>query len=640
MKILIAIVAGMLLQISCEDAQTTSFDTGVTDLQHTADFPGVVGALDVPIVIPDVTGAQDLPGDGGAALPHGPLWVAQEFTFVSSPSSAYVNPFLDVDLYVDFTHEASGREMHRPAFWDGGSTWRVRFAPEEQGTWTYVSGGTLADGRTDPGLVGQTGALVADAPDPQRPVIYTRGFLKVHDNKRVMAYRDGSPFYWLSDVHWLFASEPLDSTNYPAERCVTNPQHPCCVTPSTFKCMVDHRVAQGFTVYQSTIFGFSEGTGAPGTGVWIKNKRGVEIDVEWFQSVIDPRMAYVADKGLVNAFAVDFSYGIHFKADLIRLGKYMVARYGAYPLVWQGGVEVDTIYNCFDASGEKKTCTTAEVDGMVNDWSDVMAAIDAQDSVGHQAPTTALFWVPNPGPLFADHYRAAPWHAFFSLQSGHATKPPRSNYHEFYWRTPAKPFMDTEINFENICVQGTNCVNREQMRRTVLRGIQAGAFAAGYGANGVWGYTVDDANTLWDADWGHTNWYDGIDLPGAADLARAKTFFLALDWHDLVPIDGQTWVSYSCPDIVDEYDRPITKAAFTPGAGSIRLAVVYYPAGPRCPITVHQVAPGTYNMRWFDLQTGAFTTCPDSPMTIDGTGDWPVPAPPADQKDYLLVLQP
>jgi hypothetical protein len=633
-----ALLVVLLLQLSCNGESTPTDaaeagpgDAGLVDHAHTSDL----GDAEVQ----DGPGGVDS-GKDGPGLPRGPVWVAQEITFASVPSSPYVSPFLDVDLHVEFTHGASGRKLLRPAFWDGGSTWKVRFAPEEQGTWSWVSSGTLAGGRTDPGLVGQSGALLADPPDPKLPAIYTRGFLKLHPNKRVLAYRDGHPFYWLSDVHWLFAAEPLTSTNYPAQRCAASPQHPCCVTPSTFKCMVDRRVAQGFSVYQSTIFGYGEGNGTPGTGVWIKGKRGVEIDTKWFRDVIDPRMAYVAGRGLVNAFAVDFSFGIYFKNDLIKLGKYVVARYGAYPVVWQGGVEVDSIYNCYDAAGAKTTCTSAQVAALVSDWGDVMASIDASDSVGHHNPATAMFWIPHPGPGFADHYRAASWHAFFSLQSGHATKRPRSSYHEFYWRTPTKPFMDTEINFENICVQGTSCVSREQMRRTVLRVIQAGAFAAGYGANGVWGYTVDDSHTRWDADWGHTNWYDGIDLPGAGDLARAKAFYQALDWHELVPIDGQTWVGYSCPGIADEYDRPITKAAFNPGAGTIRLAVVYYPAGPRCPITVHKVAPGTYKVRWFDLQTGVYTTAPGSPVAIGAVGDWSVPTPPADQKDYLLVLQP
>ena len=35
------------------------------------------------------------------------------------------NPYTEVDAWVIFTHD-SGRVVRRPAFWDGGTTYRVR----------------------------------------------------------------------------------------------------------------------------------------------------------------------------------------------------------------------------------------------------------------------------------------------------------------------------------------------------------------------------------------------------------------------------------------------------------------------------------------------------------------------------------
>src|SRR5919112_816844 len=47
------------------------------------------------------------------------------------------NPYLDLDIVVDFVHE-SGETLTRPAFWDGGRTWRVRFAsPRADGSWAW-----------------------------------------------------------------------------------------------------------------------------------------------------------------------------------------------------------------------------------------------------------------------------------------------------------------------------------------------------------------------------------------------------------------------------------------------------------------------------------------------------------------------
>ncbi len=46
----------------------------------------------------------------------------------------YDEPFADVHLDAHLT-APSGRTAIMPAFWDGGSIWRVRFNPDEVGTW-------------------------------------------------------------------------------------------------------------------------------------------------------------------------------------------------------------------------------------------------------------------------------------------------------------------------------------------------------------------------------------------------------------------------------------------------------------------------------------------------------------------------
>src|SRR5690242_3286803 len=48
----------------------------------------------------------------------------------------YADPFNDVELGVIF-QTSSGTEFRVPAFWAGGATWRVRFAPPATGSYTY-----------------------------------------------------------------------------------------------------------------------------------------------------------------------------------------------------------------------------------------------------------------------------------------------------------------------------------------------------------------------------------------------------------------------------------------------------------------------------------------------------------------------
>ena len=51
----------------------------------------------------------------------------------------YANPFSDVWLNATFTGPSTA-QTHFWGFYDGGSTWRIRFMPGELGTWTFSWG--------------------------------------------------------------------------------------------------------------------------------------------------------------------------------------------------------------------------------------------------------------------------------------------------------------------------------------------------------------------------------------------------------------------------------------------------------------------------------------------------------------------
>ncbi|MBU1694958.1 MAG: DUF5060 domain-containing protein, partial [Verrucomicrobia bacterium] len=58
-------------------------------------------------------------------------------------TNSYSNPFQDVTLTATITSPSSQGYSIR-GFYDGNSTWRVRFMPDETGTWTYTC--TFSDG--------------------------------------------------------------------------------------------------------------------------------------------------------------------------------------------------------------------------------------------------------------------------------------------------------------------------------------------------------------------------------------------------------------------------------------------------------------------------------------------------------------
>ena len=78
----------------------------------------------------------------GAATPRAAQWQEIELSFEASRDRA--NAYVEVDAWVDF-HHADGSHLRRPMFWDGGRTFRVRFASTRpSGRWTWRS--ASADG--------------------------------------------------------------------------------------------------------------------------------------------------------------------------------------------------------------------------------------------------------------------------------------------------------------------------------------------------------------------------------------------------------------------------------------------------------------------------------------------------------------
>ena len=120
-------------------------------------------------------------------------WRAAEITFESA--NTYPHPLAAPDLNVVFT-SPSGKSYRVPGFWDGGKTWRVRFAPTEYGVWKYVS--TCANGG-DAGLQGKRGTLGANR--YRGPLeIYRHGFIKTAPGVRYFMYADNTPFFYLGDT--------------------------------------------------------------------------------------------------------------------------------------------------------------------------------------------------------------------------------------------------------------------------------------------------------------------------------------------------------------------------------------------------------------------------------------------------------
>ncbi|CAF4956306.1 unnamed protein product, partial [Rotaria sp. Silwood1] len=293
-------------------------------------------------------------------------------------------PYIDVDDLDATFISSTGISMTMSGFWDGGQTWKIRFAPMLDGIWTYT---TKAN---DSGLNNQTGFITC-IPYTGTLSIYQHGFIKPSANNRYLTYADGKPFYWLGDTHW--------SGFNIAERF--NESNDVRFT-SMFQGMIDRRVEQGFTVWKAETFANNNEQGNParneGGPAWNNGKFFIDLNPSFWQN-IDQRIEYLASKGMAISIAQGIGRSMKnasAESDHKRLARYILARYGAYLTVWITTQEYNDVHS--GACGQY--------------WANVAAYVYDLDpykraNIMHNAYTNPIV------------YHDQLWYGFVTLQQSH-----------------------------------------------------------------------------------------------------------------------------------------------------------------------------------------------------------------------------
>jgi|GEM_PF-4894829 len=298
--------------------------TGCDDHGGHADAVGQVG-VDADAQadsVRDVGSGGD--GDTDANGQHTDCDRYEPVEIVVSSATEYGNPYVDVTLTALVTPPAgSGESPYRvPGFWDGGSTWRVRFAPREAGTYVVT---LECSNPSDSGLHGRSFSFTAS--DRFSPTWAPRGF--VHVDPTTTYYftsDDGTPFLWVGDTAWINLYE----------RAWDQP----IFTDANWRALCDHRSEQGFTVVQSVVYNDSEHWD-DGARPFVDDDPDRVHPTSWQR--VDGRVQYAVQRGLMM-YLMTSSNGMHFawpEEQRERLYRYMVARYAAYNVAFGGGEEVD-----------------------------------------------------------------------------------------------------------------------------------------------------------------------------------------------------------------------------------------------------------------------------------------------------------
>ena len=147
---------------------------------------------------------------GWAAFAQSKDGVAVWTTFEASieTSKAYARPFCDVE--VDVLFEQGAKRWKVPAFWSGGRTWKVRFAPPESGEYRYTF--TSSDA-SNTEFAAPPRTFVATPATGDNPLL-RHGFLRIAANARHFEHADGTAFLWLGDTWWKGLCKRLDAAGF------------------------------------------------------------------------------------------------------------------------------------------------------------------------------------------------------------------------------------------------------------------------------------------------------------------------------------------------------------------------------------------------------------------------------------------
>jgi len=290
---------------------------------------------------------------------------------VLSAQNDYENPYKEVECWMQLKGPGFDRRIY--GFWDGGSTFKVRVAAIKAGNWSWESGSNQPD---DSGLNNKKGSFEAiewteeeKQENPNR-----RGFIHSSADGHSLQYNDGTPFFFISDTWWASST-----WRYPLTGKAPDPNWKPGPEGLSFENVVNYRKKQGYNMV-AMISCFPNWAADEHPSV-IVDEKGIgirqswekfgtptakdmhdelgnrpfalynggpmanfdQINPEYFKS-LDKKFDYLDSVGFAPFLeTVRRDHGPSWKAyfdwpnSFVRYIQYVVARYGAYNLIFSPG---------------------------------------------------------------------------------------------------------------------------------------------------------------------------------------------------------------------------------------------------------------------------------------------------------------
>lgn len=518
----------------------------------------------------------------------------------------HTDPFHRVRLDVLF-ETPSGRTHRVPAFWAGGDLWKVRYASDEPGRHSFV---TVCSIKNDSGLHGISGELEVRPYEGSNP-LYARGPLVVSDTRRFLQHADGTPFLWLGDTWWMGLCRRISF-------------------PDEFAALTADRVRKGFNVVQ-IVAGLYPDMGAfDERGA---NEAGFPWEPEWasirpeYFDLADARIVHLVENGIVPCVVGAWGYYLPWLGpDLMkRHWRYLVARWGAYPVVWCIAGEANLPwYLVPNFPYDDREAVTG--------WTEIAAYVRALDPYRRPIsihPTglgrlSARGSIDDQGLLDFD-----------MLQTGHGDRdslgPTVDTVRWSYGAEPRMPVLNSEVNYEGILGRCHDDVQRLFFWSCILNG----ACGHTYGANGIWQMNERETpygNSPHGGTYGPTPWQEAMELPGSRQLGEAKRMLERYEWHRFEP--HPEWAHYTDGTVA----RDVWHHPHAAGIGD-KVRFIYAPQG--FDLVLCELGAEPWIATAYDQASGAVADLGRIAVAPAGTSTvarpFPVDAARPEQ-DWLIIL--
>jgi hypothetical protein len=530
-------------------------------------------------------------------------WEAVEITL-----GATVDP--SGKLTVDVTTPAD-EVMAVPAFWSPTRGWAFRYSSGVAGSHTYrVQNSTSA---IDQGEIRVSGIAAPEAVAP----------IRLAADGRHLESADGVPFLWLADTCW---------NGFSARR----------ISDDDFRRIMAQRAAQGFNVVQLAVLP----PGEPPLDEATTNRAGrawdplpTHLNHEWWDEA-DGRIRALVEVGLVPC--VYAAWG-RFYDDLgaeamTRHWHEMIARWGAYPVVWCLAGEISLPTPEMMAEAEAELAAGGNLAPTGEDFERAMApALERRvrtfnlvaQRVRELDPYRRLVTLHTlPGQM--------PWEVLddedtvdlWMFQTGHGYRniaPAMDAVLAALDHAPAKPVINGEPSYEGVIGGSWSDVQRFLFWSHMLSG------AAGhcYGADGVWqlGTSEFPGSVLTP----ESVWETSIDYAGARHIGKGAAWLARHDWTSITSTPSALAPHASADDRLAPYAAELADGS----------RIVYLPAGGIARLDDH--SPTLLGLdereRWSLRYVNPRTLEELAPTTIENTDRHRLRDRPTFE-DWLVVLSP